>query len=512
MLVTFAVLILLIVSLVLVALHGWKEDFRFTNLLAGGAAILAWLLLFFSYSQLPIKFTLHQWGLENFFPDPPAFLIDRTSWAFAISQVGFGGAVAISNQKHIRLLPVWTLGLTAAGVLVSFSANTITLLYSWTLIDVLVFLCLLQGTNNRMQLEQIVNSFAVRLVGLVFIVGAGFTAYQQGVPLTFDAIPPSVNIYLILAAVLRLCIWLPSGSLEHIQGFETILRVIPAATSLTLIARIAKVGLPAHLRPIFLYFLIVAALLAGFTWALASIKKTPLQIWIWGMGALSVGVAVFGYPRASLAWGIAALLLGSLPFLASDWSMPMSILGALCFIGFTALPFTPTWAGVKIYSIGGWGVLFGVAHGLLAGGYLRIVLERHKTRSKHGSWEILPSVSGIAILPITQIMVSLFLGELSMSSALEMRWLWGSLIALSVVAGVMVWNHFSVSIPESFTKGISAFGSIPRLIRQALMYFFNFLHRFFYILTEVFEGEGGVMWTLLGALLVVSILASMRGG
>ena len=512
MLVTFAVLILLITPLVLMIIQRRAEDFKSTNLVAGGAALLAWLLLVLAYAQLPIEFTLQKWGPENLYPNPPALLIDKTSWAFAISLVGLGGGVAFTNRKRVQLLPIWVLSLTAIGVLASFAANPIALLYLWTLSDILILLCLLHGASHAADMEKIVNSFALRLLSLVFIMGASLISYSQGIPLTFAAIQPSVSAYLVIGAVLRLGLGLPSSSLEHIQGFEPILRAVPVATSLTLIARTAEAGLPAHLQAIFLYFIIAAALLGGLAWALSDTKKVSPSMWIWGMGALSVAAALLGYPLASLVWGIAALLLGSWPFWISEWTRPLSVLGIVCFVGLTALPFTPTWPGAKMYTAGGWGALLGVAQGLLAGGYLKIVLDRHKTRVKLETWEILPSVFGIAILPVTQVVAVAFLGGLSWNLALGMEGWWWGLLALGVAAGVLAWNHLSVPVPESLTKGVSVLGRIPRLIRQALRILYDFISRLSNILTAVLEGEGGVMWTLLGILLVITILASLRGG
>lgn len=165
-----------------------------------------------------------------------------------------------------------------------------------------------------------------------------------------------------------------------------------------------------------------------------------------------------------------------------------------------------------MYTAGGWGALLGVAQGLLAGGYLKIVLDRHKTRVKLETWEILPSVFGIAILPVTQVVAVAFLGGLSWNLALGMEGWWWGLLALGVAAGVLAWNHLSVPVPESLTKGVSVLGRIPRLIRQALRILYDFISRLSNILTAVLEGEGGVMWTLLGILLVITILASLRGG
>ncbi len=515
MLVAISILILLITSLTLVILQWRMEDFKYANFIAGGASILAWMLLLFARTRLPIEYTMSKWGTENFFPNSPALLIDTTSWALALSMIGFGAAVAFSNHEQIKFLPTLALTITAAGVLAAFSANPITLLYLWSFMEVLIFLSLLYVANAEMPWSKIVSAFTIRLFSLAFIMGAGLLAYRQGHPLTFAAIPPSVNIYLIVAAVLNFGIWLPTNSMNHLPGIAPLLRLTPTAISLVLIARTAESGLPDTLKLPVLYITIGVALLSGFVWVISSAKQPSLQAWILSLGSLSIGAALLGHPHASLAWAL-ALFVGSAPFLVSNWSTPISILGFICFLGLSALPFTPAWAGSKIYNSGGWGILFGGGHGLLLVGYLNIIQRRHKTRLQLASWEVLSPVLGLSILPITQIVASLAVGEISKNSALGINPWGGTLLAGGVVISGIVINYFPISIPEPISKIISVLSRILHYVSktfvEAFKILFALISRLVNFLAKVFEGEGGVIWTLVGAFLLITILMSLRGG
>ncbi|MEA2008112.1 MAG: hypothetical protein U9O54_03245 [Chloroflexota bacterium] len=512
MLAVFAVLILLITAVVLAALQWQKEQVKFAKIIAGGAAFLAWGLLFISRSHLPVEFLLQKWTPETFFPNPPFFYIDQTTWVFAISIVGLGIAAVFSSREQMRIFIPWTLGLTGVGVLAVYSANPLTLLYLWTLIDVLTLLFLLSTASGEYLREQIIGPFAIRFLGSIFLAGASIIEDGLGLPLTFTAISASASTYILVAAVLRLGIWMPPRCSQQAQSTDFIIRAIPAATSLILIVRTAKVGLQPPPQPIFLYFMVAVALLGGLLWILSPNERPNLRAWIFGMASLSIVAALLGHPHASQAWSVALLLLGSLLFLAPNWSTPISVLGGLSFLGLTALPFTPTWAGSKIYFTGGWGILLGLAHGFLAGGYLKIVLARHKNRTQLEFWRDISVLLGLMAGPVTTVMVSLFLGGVSNNWALANGEWWGGTLALGVVAALIAWSYFSISIPEPISVAFSMLEKLPRVFRQIFEILYKSLGRLLSLFTEIFEGEGGVIWALLGAFLLITILASWGGG
>ncbi|MBS1250163.1 MAG: hypothetical protein MAG431_01753 [Chloroflexi bacterium] len=506
-----AILALLSTSLALLILQWRMEEFKFAIFLAGGAAVLAWVLLLLARTHLPIELVMPRRGAENLFSAPLTLYIDATSWAIALSLIGFGAGVLLNYREQSQLFSMLTLSMTAMGVLASFSANPITLLYSWTLIDVLIFLSLLHGANERVRWAGIMNAFIIRILSLAFVIVASLVAQRQGDALTFAAIPSSVNAYLIVAAVLHLGIWLPRNSFERLPGLESVLRVVPTGTGLALIVRTAEAGFPPSFQLIFFYFVIGIALLSGLVWAMSGARQVSPRAWMVGMGALSAGAALMGYPNASLVWAM-ALFLGSVPLFVAQWSTPISVLSLLCFLGLTALPFTPLWPGAEVYNAGGWGILLGGSHGLLAGGYLKIILARHKSRLKFAFWEIWPAILGLVILFITPVIVSLGIGRLSGRSVMESSpWL-GSLLAAGTVAGVMVVKQLSPSVPEPMLTVLSPLGQLPRLVTQVLNILYDLLSRLINFLTEVFEGEGGVIWTLVGAFFLITILASLRGG
>lgn len=512
MLAILAVLTLLITAIVLAMLQRRQERVKFAGIIAGGVAFLAWILLFFSRSYLPVEFILQKWAPETLFQNPPAFYIDKTSWVFAISLLALGIETVFSRQGQKRFYLPWILGYTGVGMLAIFAANPLTLLYLWTLLDTLTLLFLLTAPKEAYPRSQVVGAYATRFLGSIFLAGASIVEDSLTLPLTFTAISAPTNTYLLIAAVLRLGIWMPGRQGEKGKGENFLLRAVLAATSLHIVARTANVGVLISQRAIFLSFAIAAALFGGIVWLFSSEKEPNLRAWFFGMGALSITAAILGYPAASIAWSVAFLLLGSLLFLAPHWSNPLTLLGALSFLGLTALPFTPTWVGSKIYFARGWGVLLGLAHGFLSGGYLKIIHVRNRNRAKHETWWDIFVLLGLIVGPVTTIVASFFIGGGTKNWALANGEWWGGAFAFGVVAALMGLRYANLSIPKPITTAFFALGGLPRVFRKLANTVYRALSDLIDLLTKIFEGEGGLIWTFIGAVFLIVILASTAGG
>ena len=513
MLLVFLIILLpLVISHILIILQWGDKEFKYAIYLSSGGMVLGWVILLFVRPQLPIRFALPSLGKEVFFPNPPAFLIDQIAWVFAISLFSFGTAVILIDSKHVRRLPAWVMGLLVVGLLTIFSANPFTLSYSWVFFDVLILLCVIFEGSEDMSWTRIVNAFAMRFLGIFLVVVASLLAYRQGLILEFDSIFPFVAPYLIVAGSLRLGIWLPSSVFKDDSKFEFLLRMFSSVTSLLLIVRTANVNVFPAFQPIFLIVFMSTSLIAGIRWAFSNHQRGILQGWIVGMSSLAIVFAILGYPRTSFVWGFTTFLMGSFPFLAYSGSIPYLVFGLLSFLGLVALPFMPLWFGAGVVVSMGWGLFIGINHGLLAGGYLKLISKKYKIRSELSFGELLPSFMGLVFLLITQVVaLSLVSGYIWDLSSRMTNW-WMNIISIAVILGVIAWDRFSLSVPEFVSKGFSVFHTIPRFLNHLLKILYTFFNRLLTVMTDVFEGEGGLIWSLLGAFLLITLLASLRGG
>lgn len=65
---------------------------------------------------------------------------------------------------------------------------------------------------------------------------------------------------------------------------------------------------------------------------------------------------------------------------------------------------------------------------------------------------------------------------------------------------------------EPILNAFSFLNEAPSFLTQVVKIFYGLLSRIIHFLSDVFEGEGGVIWTLVGAFLLITILASLGGG
>jgi hypothetical protein len=134
-----AILILFIVSFAVIALQRFDLRPGYFWFLAVGGSLIAWFLIVFSYSSEPIVIPLLGWEASRLFLASPALLLDSYSWPFAVAIMTLLTSVLLTDVARVQEIePVtWAtnLGMTAIGLLAVLSANPVTLLMAWAILD-----------------------------------------------------------------------------------------------------------------------------------------------------------------------------------------------------------------------------------------------------------------------------------------------------------------------------------------------------------------------------------------
>ena len=183
------------------------------------------------------------------------------------------------------------------------------------------------------------------------------------------------------------------------RGFGTGLRMISAASSLILLARIPAGSIYSPFTPYLLMLVSIAAVYGGWMWMRAPDELTARPFWLIGMGSLVVAAALRSSPVGAAAWSCALLLAGSALFLFSDqnkWLTRALYAGAF---GISGLPLSLTASGWVSGGTGFW-LSFPfllLAHAMLIAGYIRHsqrTITRVSTRSsRSGPGMSIPSAS-----------------------------------------------------------------------------------------------------------------------
>jgi hypothetical protein len=522
MLIYLSILILLFAPLVMLAVRLIRPAFGYHWLIAAGAALIAWPAVLLAGLSLPQTSVLFSWKPGALFPSWPILLVDRISWPFAVALVTLILAVILTDVARAPEADwvTWSesLVLTGLGLLAVLAGNPLTLLLTWSAIDLVELLILLGHVKESRVRERVVVSFSARVLGSGLLVTAVLVASAAGDVLTFAVISPQASLLLLLACGLRLGVlplhlpFLQEPPLR--RGLGTMIRLVPAAASLVLLARtaaaISGAGELAALAPALLALSGLAAVFAGAAWVLAVDELEGRPAWLLGLASLAFGATLRGQPAASLAWGMAALFSGGLLFLSSTRDRRLSWLTLLGLLGFSALPYSPSWNGARLYAspFHPLLVLFLLAQALLLFGYARHTLRRGRPLAGVERWVWLIYPVGLALLPVTHFV----LGGWSNPSAQDLPragW-WVGAAALALAGLGFFWSVRGPQLPRPPLNVIESFFSL-NWFYGSLWAVYRFVGRLLEFITLIFEGEGGVLWALLLLVLLLSLLARNGG-
>ena len=516
-----SLLFLAFASLMLV-LHQVRPGFRYFWLLAAFALLVEWTIVLLMRLSLPLVLRLPAWQPSELYHASPALLLDSISWSFALGVTTLTLAAIFTDvgRSPENGWLFWTASLAFTG-LVLFSilaGNLLTLLLAWAAFDFFELVLLLSLSQESQTRGRVVAAFATRISGILLLVAAILIASAQGVSWTFEVLTPQISLILLIAAILRLLIF-PRPASAYTGSFPlnkltTLLSYLSAGTSLVLIARCGISALPVS-SPTLLLLAGLAALLAGLSWTASSDEQTGQPYWIFGMALLALAASLRAQPSAALAWGIACLLSGGVLSFFTLRTRYLLLIPALGLLGASALPLTPAWQGVRLYTPPyslALAILL-LAQALFLLGYIRHAFRQQPAPQGTERWIWLNYSWGLAFLPLAAFLIL----WLSAASPLAPGWpelkaSWPAFVASAVAAagGILYWR--GLRIPRQIAAPLKRLPSLDWVLRP-LEGLFALFSRVTTFINLILEGEGGVLWTLLLLTLLFTLLATqIRGG
>lgn len=518
------IIILLLFSLILLVIRVLWPEFAYFWLVAASGVLLAWPLVLLSRINIPQTIRLATWQPAIYFHLSPGVLLDSISWAYAFAIATLALAVVLTDVARVSEVnwSDWAAGLllAAMALLAVYAVNPLTLILAWAAIDLIELLVMLSLVEDSSAHERVVVPFFVRSGGIVLLIWAVIVARSAGTVPEFSLMPQQANLYLLLAAGLRLGV-LPLQlpiyrDIRLRRGLGTMIGLIPGAANLVLLARAANADIPDALSPYLLATAAVTALFASVLWARAENELDGRPYWIFGLAALAFASAVRGQAMASLVWGVALLLSGGLLFLFSSrhrYLLPIPLLGLL---GILALPFTPTWAGGWLYAspFTIWLVVFVIVQALLIVGYIRHGLRPGRVLSGVERWVRVIYPWGLILLPLSHFLIGWWTwkdagAQYTRQTGLE-NYIPG-LVSLGLVVLLMTWVRRAPGIPWPIGDTLGTMLSLGWFYRLLWGGFRSF-GRVIASITSVLEGEGGVLWALLLLVLLLAFLSQGSWG
>ena len=525
--------VLLAAALAISILDRVRPKYGTSWLIAAGASVIAWVTIFILRLWLPTSLEIFSWDTPGInLLGQFSLLLDYDSWPYSIALITLTLAVILTDAARTRYDSTprsWSISLviTALGLLALQSGTSLTLMISWVIIDIfeLIYLLSLERANRFNQ--RIVVAYSVRTTSILMLLLGTSLAWQNVGVFDLANIPPDAAFFFFVAAGLRLGVFplnlpfLQEPALR--RGAGNIIRLAPAALSLALLTRLNKIGtlpLIARWMPLFQALLAIAAMYAAIRWLTAADAIEERPFWIVAWAALAAVSVLNGMPRASTAWGIALLLPGSLLFLYFPRIQRMNFLLYFGLIGLVGLPFTPIasgWAGFVANGFSFWTVIFLLSHTILLLGYLNQVIQPGGEAGALESWARLVYPLGLIII----LQGILAIGLIGWPGSLTLGVWWLPLISTALAVSVIFFiQKFGVTMPyvqlpssSGITKALNWL--LPRIepvfrlewIYRAAWQLNNLLSAVMKGFSTILEGEGGVLWTILLLILIISIFS-----
>jgi hypothetical protein len=529
MIIALIFIILLVTTIAILILRLIRPTFAYHWLVALLGALVIWPMLLFSSGLQQTVIQLALWVPHSIFPASPVFLLDQLSWSFSLALATLLlSSILIDVARSADPAyprPAWldlatSLALTSASLLAVCAGNLLTLLLVWASLDLIELIAWLSKVNTEESTQRVVLTFSSRIVSQVILLWAVITARPNLLELSIIKLDPGVIPFLLLAVGIRLGIHplSPFFSTQlHLQPVRlSILNLIPVASCLALLCRIATVGVPINWTSPVLVLAALVALYGSFKWFTRANALEAQGDWIITLGALACTAALRIQPGACQSLGIALLLTGGLLFffdVRPVWLRPLLLIGALTI---SCLPWTPTWSVVRLYatSFHPIVILFLISQALVLAGYVRYTLQPSQKSLGLERWVWALYIWGLVLLILASLIIywrSLPPGQNLMQAHPGLVESWPALAVLLLAAIFILLIRRNIKFPDWSLRAsttLTNFDWLYRLVWKVLRvarYFFQWSN-------TLLESQAGILWAFLLLVLLLTLFSPSNLG
>jgi hypothetical protein len=453
-----------------------------------------------------------------------SFQIDNYSWPLLLALCAIQSAVIITDSARLDDIPspsVWAgvFIVYTVGLLAVLANSVIAFVLVWALVDGIEFIVLIRTSNTNEQINEIVVSTAVKILGLFFLIIGVLISHGQDSPIQINQ-ENNLGLFVLIAVGLRLGVIpfnLPfvSGSTNR-RSLGNAIRMISVSTSVILLLRIPIGILDDSLRNVLLTFTVIGIFFGSIMWYGVKSELEGRPYWIITMAGFAIYSALNLNQLALLEWTMALMLGGSVLFLYSTRGRRLTVIPLVAILGIVGLPFTPVaygWQGVIVS--GGFfrNVLLIFSMCLVLLGYLSHATIQTTLLSKKERWIWITYPMGLILLILTQWLVFL-LSDLSWYSA---GVIYASLVAflLPLIFFFLFQRYFSNSEYQEFLRGIlRPVGKIftevlsLRWVYRLLWTILGLIQKIVNAFTNLLEGQGGIIWVIVFLIMFITLITA----
>lgn len=480
------------------------QKLQFWVMLTSGMAWLISLVFFFftpDHQLNPI------WNAGETLLPSLAFSLDwvSSSYFLAVTTLIFFGILV---EGHSPQTNAWITGLGGICVIGTLVDSAYTLAMVWTLIEALALYSFLKNQGEMTTSHRYIFSILARLGGPLLVIYISLVNSSEGIAPFLTELPPSAAPFLMAAGVIGFAGWFLTPKIS--QDVRSVIHPgkyltwTPAVLGLVLITRSAQILEGDQFSPV---LILVGTILIFLLVLLSVIFNQPGRVWKVGGLALIFSGFAFAVPEAVLIWGMIFLMPGLILFRNFGSKRTASLALIVSGIGILPLPFFPSWVGL-FSLIGIPGLFFSALAGLFLGRIFNHRIQKWREIDIPTEQFSPLIISGYAVILISQYSISFQAGLFKKSLAFASIPVGAWIAALLFGVAVLFWDR----IPVIKTPRLDRLkGKIMLLIDAGSSSFPRLADEAIYLFTRLFEGDGGLIWTLLLGFLIIALM-SVRGG
>ena len=468
---------------------------------------IAWLISLVFFFLTPEYHLNPIWDAGEKLLPSLAFSLDwvSSSYFLVLTTLIFFGVLVEGNSPQTS---AWITGMGGVCAIGTLLDSAYTLAMVWTVVEALSLYSFLKNQGEMTASHRYILGILVRLIGPLLVIYISLVNSSTGIAPFLTELPPSAAPILLIAGMIGFGGWFLTR--QDSQEEQSVTRPgnyqssIPAVIGLVLITRATQIFTPAEVSPaIFLS----GSILIFLIFLLHVLIDQPGRIWKVGSMALIIGGFAFAAPEAVLIWGVIFQLPGLVFFRDFGTKRAASLALIVGGIGILPLPFFPSWVGF-ISLIGIPGLFFSMLAGILLGRIFNHRIQDWR-EIEIQTEQISPlTITGYAVVLISQYSISIQAGLIKKSLAFTSVPVSAWIAALLFGIAVLFWNR----IPAFNTSRLDRFKIKTRVyFNTAINSITRLADGIVFLFTRLFEGDGGLIWTLLLGFLIITLI-SIRGG
>jgi|WetSurSiteA1Bulk_404760.scaffolds.fasta_scaffold17744_2 hypothetical protein len=477
-------------------------------------SITAIIVSLFLLRQIPLEIVIQGSATSVYSRLPITLLLDGTAWAYQTALLAILSAVLLTaTRRQATSTPnAWiaSIGITTLGLVAIQAGSLFTLLSAWFLIDTLELIYLLAILKPQHDLGKLVTSFVLRYIGiLVAFISIGAGSDKTG-------------FLILLAAMLRLGVlpfWSYWGDFSTLIGLGTIMQAVKVLSALTPLARLEAGAVPDRWSGLLILYCLLLMLYCAIRWLHLDSAGEGRAYWITAVSLIAFTCVIHNQAAASVPWVVTALLAGSALFLFTDRTRFYLILALANLVGLTGLPYTPVssgWSGLLGSPVDWRSIPFILANVLFLVGGLRLAVKTPEPERRIEGLARFAYPAGLGLLLVMPWVIMLF----SVNETPLLDW-WAGFITFALLLVIILLFRDQIFEGVEFKWPATRFwlyfvkvyeGGLTAIQQDWLITIFNrftiSIGRLTHSMTQVLEGEGGVLWVFLLLALFASLLVS----